>query len=81
MTEQQRKAIEVLNNLRDQEGLNGSVISEDDYFLLLSSIIDKPQKITVPAPYPGIQLCPLQPLTPLYGQQWETICKAQGTNN
>lgn len=75
MTEQQRKAIEILNGIKSEQKLDGDqVISEDDYFFLLSFIIDKPQEITVPAPYPVIQPCPLQPLTPLY----ETICKAQG---
>ncbi len=73
MTEQQRKAIEILNGIKSEQKLDGEqVISDDDYFFLLSFIIDKPQEITV-APYPVIQ--PFQPLTPYYGQRWEVTCK------
>ena len=78
MTEQQRKAIEILNGIKSEQKLDGEqVISEDDYFFLLSFIIDKPQEITVPAPYPVIQ--PWQPPTiqPYYGQRWEITCKAE----
>ena len=60
MTEQQRKAIEILNGIKNEQKLDGEqVISDDDYFFLLSFIIDKPQEITV-APCPVIQ--PFQPL-------------------
>ena len=73
MTEQQRKAIEILNGIKNEQKLDGEqIISDDDYFFLLSFIIDKPQEITV-APYPVIQ--PFQPLTPYYGQRWEVTCK------
>ena len=73
MTEQQRKGIEILNDLKANKYDDGTpVISDDDYFFLLSFIIDKPQDITV-APYPVIQ--PFQPLTPYYGQRWEVTCK------
>lgn len=76
MTEQQRKAIEILNGIKNEQKLDGEqVISEDDYFFLLSFIIDKPQEITVPAPYPVIQPWPSQPLTPYYGQRWEVTRK------
>lgn len=77
MTEQQRKAIEILNGIKNEQKLDGEqVISDDDYFFLLSFIIDKPQEITV-APYPVIQ--PWQPPTiqPYYGQRWEVTCKMQ----
>ena len=75
MTDQQRKAIEILNDIKNEQKLDGEqIISDDDYFFLLSFIIDKPQEITV-APYPVIQ--PLQPLTPCYGQRWEVTCKMQ----
>lgn len=48
MTEQQRKAIEILNGIKNEQKLDGEqVISDDDYFFLLSFIIDKPQEITV----------------------------------
>ena len=77
MTEQQRKAIEILNGIKNEQKLDGEqVISNDDYFFLLSFIIDKPQEITV-APYPVIQPWPSQPLTPYYGQRWEVTCKMQ----
>ena len=65
MTEQQRKAIEILNGIKNEQKLDGEqVISNDDYFLLLSFIIDKPQEIGVPTPHPVIQPWPTQPLTP-----------------
>ena len=76
MTEQQRKAIEILNGIKSEQKLDGEqVISDDDYFFLLSFIIDKPQEISVPTPYPVIQPWPAQPLTPYYGQRWEVTCK------
>ena len=76
MTEQQRKAIEILNHLRAPLVLSGdSAIDDDDYFFLLSFIIDKPQDISVPTPYPVIQPWPAQPLTPIYGQRWEVTCE------
>ena len=78
MTEQQRKAIEILNGIKYEQKLDGEqVISDDDYFFLLSFIIDKPQEITV-APYPVIQ--PFQPLTPYYGQQMEVTCNVKEDN-
>lgn len=77
MTPQQRKAIEILNGIRNYLGENYEpVINEDDYFFLLSFIIDKPQEISVPTPYyPVIQ--PWQPPTiqPYYYQRWEVTCK------
>ena len=78
MTEQQRKAIEILNHLRAPLVLSeGSAIDDDEYFFLLSFIIDKPQEIRVTTPYPVIQ--PYQPPTiqPLYGQRWEVTCKVE----
>ena len=73
MTEQQRKAIEILNNIKNEQKLDGEqIINDDDYFFLLSFIIDKPQEITV-APCPVIP--PFQPLTPYYNQQWEVTGK------
>ena len=78
MTEQQRKGIEILNDLKANRYDDGTpVISDDDYFFLLSFIIDKPQEISVPTPYPVIQPWPSQPLTPYYGQRWEVTCKMQ----
>lgn len=78
MTEQQRKAIEILNDLKAGRNDDGTpVISDDDYFFLLSFIIDKPQEITIPIPYPAIQPWTTQPLTPYYGQRWEITCKME----
>ena len=78
MTEQQRKAIEILNGIKNEQKLDGEqIISDDDYFFLLSFIIDKPQEIRIPTPYPVIQSWPSQPLTPYYGQRWEVTCKMQ----
>lgn len=78
MTPQQRKGIEILNNIKFHNHDDGTpIISDDDYFFLLSFIIDKPQEISVPTPYPVIQPWPSQPLTPYDGQRWEVTCKAQ----
>lgn len=78
MTEQQRKAIEILNGLKAGRNDDGTpVISDDDYFFLLSFIIDMPQEITVPTPYPVIQPWTTQPLAPYYGQRWEITCKME----
>ena len=76
MTEQQRKGIEILNDLKANKHDDGTpFISDDDYFFLLSFIIDKPQEVTIPTPYPVIQ--PWQPPTiqPVYGQRYEITCK------
>ena len=78
MTEQQRKAIEILNDLKAGRNDDGTpVISDDDYFFLLSFVTDRPQEITVPTPYPVIQPWTTQPLTPNYGQRWEITCKIE----
>lgn len=77
MTEQQRKAIEILNGIKDERDEKGlRIINDDDYYFLLSFIIDKPAEITVPAPYPVIQPWPAQPpLQPLFDRGWEVTCK------
>ena len=78
MTEEQRKAIRLLNRLHSPMVLSEEkAIEDDDYFFLLSFIIDKPQEISVQTPYPVIQPWPAQPLTPYYGQRWEVTCKVQ----
>lgn len=81
MTEQQRKGIEILNNLKASKWADGTpVISDDDYFFLMSFIIDKPQEISVPTPYPvTLPVQPWQPpsIQPLYGQRWEITCKVE----
>ena len=76
MTEQQRKAIGILNQLHSPMVLSEEeALKDDDYFFLLSFVIDKPQEISVPTPYPVIQPWSPQPLTPYYGQRWEVTCK------
>lgn len=81
MTEQQRKGIEILNDLKADRYEDGTpVISDDDYFFLLSFIIDRPQEISVPTPFPvTLPVQPWQPPTihPYYGQRWEVTCKMQ----
>lgn len=72
MTEQQRKGIEILNDLKAQKNDEGfPVISDDDYFYLLSFIIDKPQEV-MPVTWPWQP----QPITPIFGQRWEITCKS-----
>lgn len=81
MTEQQRKGIEILNDLKADKYDDGTpVISDDDYFFLLSFIIDRPQDISVPTPFPvTLPVQPWQPpiIQPYYGQRWEVTCKMQ----
>jgi len=65
MTAQQRKGIEILNELKAARKDDGTpVISDDNYFCLLDFIISKPQEVCVPTPYPVIQ--PWQPMEPYY---------------
>ena len=46
MTEQQRKGIEILNNLKTKRFDNGTpALSDDDYFFLLSFIVDKQNEV------------------------------------
>lgn len=73
MTEQQRKAIEILNNIKNEQKLDGEqIINDDDYFFLLSFIIDKSQEITV-APCPAFPQ--FHTLTPYYDHQLEVTGK------
>lgn len=66
MTEKQKQAITILNNLQ----WNNS-IKEDDYFLLLEFIIgDDKQQITY---IPFVQTEP-QPLSPVYGELGKVTC-------
>lgn len=82
MTEQQRKGIEILNNLRTEKFDDGTpIMSDDDYFFLMSFIIDKPQE-TVYVPQVVPTQWPLPGTTqpyygPLYGQRWEITCKPE----
>ena len=69
MTEQQRKAIEILNTLREPMILSEErALSEDDYFFLLSFIIDKPTEVPVLQPWPAT------PLGPCYHERYEVTC-------
>jgi len=76
MTEQQRKGIEILNNLKAEKFDNGTpILSDDDYFFLLSFIVDKQNEVQyVPQVVPTIW--PTNPISPLYGQRWEITCSA-----
>ena len=76
MTEQQRKGIEILNNLRAEKFDDGTpILSGDDYFFLLSFIVDKQNEVQyVPQIVPTIW--PANPVSPLYGQRWEITCSA-----
>jgi hypothetical protein len=75
MTEEQRKAIDLLNSIKGVQRLDGEpAISEDDYFFLLSFIVDRQRDIYVPTPYPVMPAFPYEPLTPYYGQKWEVTC-------
>ncbi len=77
MTEQQRKAIEILNSLREPMILSEErALSEDDYFFLLSFIIDKPNELYIPTPCPNITPWP-SPIQPYYGSRWEVTCKPE----
>lgn len=84
MTEQKRKGIEILNNLKSEKFDDGTpILSDDDYFFLLSFIIDKPQEVYVPQVIP--QVVPQWPLPgttqPMWSpdgvQRWEITCKAE----
>lgn len=77
MTEQQRKAIEILNSLREPMILSEErALSEDDYFFLLSLIIDKPHEVYIPQPSPNITPWPPS-IQPYYGSRWEVTCKPE----
>ena len=76
MTEQQRKGIEILNNLKAEKFDDGTpILSDDDYFFLLSFIVDKQNEVQyVPQTVPTIW--PANPISPLNGQRWEITCSA-----
>jgi len=67
MTEKQKQAIEILNNLKWN-----TAIKEDDYFLLLEFVVvgdNKPQITYIPfAPTDP------QPLDPVYGKFGKVTC-------
>lgn len=77
MTEQQRKGIETLNNLKAEKFEDGTpILSDDDYFFLLSFIVDKQHEVQyVPQIVPTIW--PTDPVSPLYGKRWEITCSAK----
>ena len=80
MTEQQRKGIEILNNLKAEKFDDGTpILSDDDYFFLLSFIVDKQNEVQyVPQTVPTIW--PTSPVPPLYGQRWEITCSTTGND-
>ena len=74
MTEQQRKAIEILNSLREPMILSEErALSEDDYFYLLSFIIDKPHDLYIPTPCPNITPWPSQNAIIINGTTYELV--------
>ena len=70
MTEIQRKGIEILNGIQD----GSHALTDDDYFFLLSFIIDRPEVQYVPQIVPVTY--PYTPLQPYYGR-WEITCKTE----
>ena len=76
MTEQQRKGIEILNDLKAERFDDGTpILSDDEYFFLLSFIVDKQNEVQyVPQIVPTIW--PTNPSSPIYGQRWEITCSA-----
>lgn len=80
MTEQQRKGIEILNNLKAEKFDDGTpILSDDDYFFLLSFIVDKQNEVQyVPQTVPTIW--PTNPISPLFGQRWEVTCSTTGND-
>ncbi len=76
MTEQQRKGIDILNNLKAEKFDDGTpILSDDDYFFLLSFIVDKQNEVQyVPQIVPTIW--PTNPASPLYERRWEITCSA-----
>ena len=73
MSEKQKEAIKILNNLvarKDPEG--NDIMTTEQYFTLLEFVVEEQQQVLyVPEPWPtppGIQ--------PYYGQRFEITCKS-----
>lgn len=65
MTDRQRKAVEILNSLKGKKMDDGTpIISEDDYFALLSFIFEKEEETTY-VPW-------IQPISPWQTQPYYT---------
>lgn len=68
MTQEQRKAIEILNSIKDGKKEDGKpVINDDDYYLLMSFVINK-EVVCVP------QIPPYEPIKPFYVDEWKVTC-------
>ena len=69
MTEQQKKAILILNRLHEQFGV--SIFNDEDYFLLMDFVVgnNEPRISYIPS-----TLTDPKPLDPLYGKFGEVTC-------
>lgn len=61
MTEKQKQAIRILNNLNERCGDN--VFNEEDYFILLEFVVGEPQLT-----YISFTQTPPQPIDPIFGK-------------
>lgn len=71
MTEQQKKAILILNRLHEQFGV--SIFNDEDYFLLMDFIVGNEPRMSLPF----IQVEP-QPIDPVYGKFGPVTCNQKG---
>lgn len=67
MTEKQKQAIRILNNLNERCGDN--VFNEEDYFILLEFVVGEPQLTYIP-----FTQTPPQPIDPIYGNFGKVTC-------
>ena len=67
MTEQQKKAILILNRLHEQFG--DTIFNDEDYFLLMDFVVGnkEPQISYIP-------FNPISPIDPVYGKFGEVTC-------
>ena len=62
MTDKQKQAIRILNNLNERCG--DDVFNEEDYFLLMDFVVNEPQLTYIP-----FTQTPPQPIDPIYLKQ------------
>jgi|GEM_PF-5838814 hypothetical protein len=67
MTDKQKQAIRILNNLNERCG--DDVFNEEDYFLLMDFVVNEPQLTYIP-----FTQTPPQPIDPIYGKFGEVTC-------
>ena len=68
MTEQQKKAILILNRLHEQ--FRVSIFNDEDYFLLMEFIVGSEPQIS----YIPFTLTDPKPIDPVYGKFGEVTC-------